>query len=104
MCYNYPMKRIYVSDVIHEQLKRESYQEGRTIQWIADEKLSRPLKEVTVPSAPSDSFVEVKSKADISLEIKQIEAERDAKLEFCQDLDLANEIRAKYQRIIDKII
>lgn len=34
------MKRIYIADVIHEQLKREARTEGRTLQWVVENKLT----------------------------------------------------------------
>lgn len=33
------MKRIYISDEVHKLLKEESYREGRTIQWLVENKL-----------------------------------------------------------------
>ena len=34
------MKRIYISDVVHEQLKREARAEGRTLQWVVEARLT----------------------------------------------------------------
>ncbi len=35
------MKRIYISDVIHQHLKREAQAEGRTLQWVVEDRLTR---------------------------------------------------------------
>lgn len=35
------MKRLYISDVVHEHLKREAVREGRTLQWVVEERLTR---------------------------------------------------------------
>ena len=34
------MKRIYIDDIIHQQLKREAKAEGRTLQWLVEYKLT----------------------------------------------------------------
>lgn len=33
------MKRIYISDIVHDQLKKEAKAEGRTLQWVVENKL-----------------------------------------------------------------
>lgn len=37
------MKRLYISDVIHEQLKRQAKTDGRTLQWVVEERLTGEL-------------------------------------------------------------
>lgn len=41
------MKRIYISDVVHEQLKREAKAEGRTLQWVVEARLTGVPAETT---------------------------------------------------------
>lgn len=36
------MKRIYIDDLIHEQLKKEAKQQGRTLQKVVEDKLTLP--------------------------------------------------------------
>lgn len=33
------MKRIYVEDFLHEQLKKEAKQQGRSLRWVVEQKL-----------------------------------------------------------------
>lgn len=55
MCYTYPMKRIYISDIVHDQLKREAKAEGRTLQWVVENRLTgtTPLPKNTEPPKPT---------------------------------------------------
>lgn len=36
------MKVIRISDIVHEQLKKEAKQQGRTLQWLVEERLTTP--------------------------------------------------------------
>lgn len=48
------MKVIRISDVVHEHLKKEAKAEGRTLQWLVENKL-------TSKTPPSQKITEVKS-------------------------------------------
>ncbi len=52
------MKVIRIADVIHEQLKREARSEGRTLQWVVENKLTgnTPSPKNTEPKTFTDDF------------------------------------------------
>lgn len=43
------MKRIYISDIVHEHLKKEARREGRTLQWVVENRLAGTPVETTPP-------------------------------------------------------
>ena len=50
------MKRIYIADIVHEQLKREAKAQGRTLQWVVENKLTGEIP-------PSPKNIEPKTPA-----------------------------------------
>lgn len=42
------MKRIYIDDKVHEQLKEEAKREGRTLQWVVLQRLSNTREDYLV--------------------------------------------------------
>lgn len=52
------MKVIRISDVIHEHLKQEAKREGRTLQWVVEERLAQPKSSMnTINMRGNDSVV-----------------------------------------------
>lgn len=47
------MKVIRISDIVHEQLKREAKAEGRTLQWVVENKLT-----AETPPSPKNTGLE----------------------------------------------
>lgn len=53
------MKRLYISEVIHEHLKKEAKRRGRTLQWVVEERLT------------NDSSTHVFIDTPVSTEVKE---------------------------------
>lgn len=49
------MKRIYISDMVHEQLKREAKREGRTLQWVVEQKLTGNVSAEIAPPEKTEA-------------------------------------------------
>lgn len=60
------MKVIRMSDAIHEQLKREAKAEGRTLQWVVENKLTAntPLPKNTEAPKPAERIALAAPKID----------------------------------------
>ncbi len=74
------MKRIYISDGVHQVLKKEAAAEGRTLQWVVENRLTsvntpspkntkvvNPAKVITIDESTPYSTSEKKSEADASV-------------------------------------
>lgn len=69
------MKRIYINDAVHEELKRESRRQGRTLRWVVEQKLTgvnegTPNKTPPPQNKYKPSTLETKGVEDLIKETK----------------------------------
>lgn len=117
------MKRIYISDVVHEELKKEAQNQGRTLQWLVEERLvqkphepmgghvytipspdkARPGKEgnevITIPPP----IQQTRTTALVYQEITRYKAELAERLEYCQDYDERTKIEQEGKDTLDAL-
>ena len=99
------MKVLRISDELHQQLKRDAQANGRTLQWWVENLLGNKEGVFTNPVPWEPAKVEddkivprTRTKGEILQEIDKLEALEKEELEYCQDPEVADAIKKKYDR------
>jgi hypothetical protein len=114
------VKRVYISDVVHEELKKEAASQGRTLQWLIEDRLvnnvyyKQPVQE-SQENGPTPKIIDTAYKRDTGLSartkgviLKEIKAQEahikdlENQTQINQDPELLEYIaeeKAKYQEL-----